>query len=340
MIFGVTGLYGSGKDTVAEMLVEKNFYHFSLSDILRDEMRKRKIPITRDNLISSANKIRAEYGADYFARKALKNIRCGENHVITSIRSVDEAKAILEQENAIIINVVAPDKERLRRLVARDRESDPKTLEELHRKEKKEMSNDKAGQHLHKVSAMAKVTIRNDSTRAALQKKIDKLVQDYLYVLQPSRPSWDDYFMGVAEIIKLRCTCMSAKKGAVIVRDKRIISTGYNGSPKGIKHCTDGGCKRCTLRHLGKMKSGVYAEPCICAHSEENAIVQAAVNGISTKGAVIYTTFTPCVNCAKMIINAEIKEVIAKVLYPDDDAMQLFKEAGIKVRLYKPAKNK
>jgi len=139
--------------------------------------------------------------------------------------------------------------------------------------------------------------------------------------------------MNIAEQIKMRATCMSAKKGAIIVKEKMIISSGYNGTPKGIVHCTDGGCQRCTSRHLGKFKSGSYPEPCICCHSEENAIVQAAYNGACTKDAIMYTTFTPCTTCAKMAINAGIREVICKVVYPDDAGTALLKEAGIKLRV-------
>ena len=131
----------------------------------------------------------------------------------------------------------------------------------------------------------------------------------------------------------MRCTCMSAKKGAIIVKDKMILSTGYNGTPKKVKHCTAGGCVRCTSRHLGKMKPGQYKEPCICCHAEENAIVQAAYNGVSTKGAWMYSTFTPCVTCAKMIINAGISAVVMKILYPDDSGTKLLQEAGIALRM-------
>ena len=338
MIFGVTGLYGAGKDVVAQFLVEKNFYHFSLSDFIREEARKRKIPITRDSLIPLGNELRAKYGASVLAQRALAQLKDGENHVITSIRNSEEANLILESDEAILINVVAPDRERLRRLIARDRENDPKTLEDLRAKEKQESSDDPNAQQLHKVRKMATVTLRNDGTLEQLQEKVDKLVKDYLYKLQPSRPSWDAYFMNVAEIIRLRSTCLSAKKGTVLIKDKKIISTGYNGSPKGIKHCNVGGCERCTLRHLGKIKSGVYSAPCICSHSEENSIVQAAVHGISTKGSRMYTTFTPCVTCAKMIINAEIEEVVAQVSYPDDVSMKILKEAGVKLRIFKPKK--
>ncbi len=333
MLIGVTGLYGSGKDTVAEFLKEKNFFHYSLSDFLREELRKRNTKVTRDNLIKIGNELRQQEGNGVLAQRALAAVNDGENYVITSIRNPAEAELILSREDAILVHVVAPMKERLKRLVVRNREEDPKTLKELNEKEEKEMSRDPAAQQLHTVAKMAKVTLRNDGALDELKKKVDKLVEDYLYKLQPSRPSWDEYFMNVAEMVKLRSTCMSAKKGAVLVKENRVVSTGYNGSPKGVKHCNKGGCVRCTLRHLGKIKSGVYSEPCICCHSEENAIVQAAVHGVGTEGATMYTTFTPCVNCAKMIINAGVKEVVAKVEYPDDVGLSLFKEVGIKFRL-------
>ncbi|HLC91262.1 MAG TPA: dCMP deaminase family protein [Candidatus Nanoarchaeia archaeon] len=166
-----------------------------------------------------------------------------------------------------------------------------------------------------------------------MKEKVEKVVADHLYQLQDERPDWDHYFMNIAEQVKMRCTCMSSKKGAVIVKEKMIISTGYNGTPKGIKHCTLGGCQRCTSRHLGRLKSGQYTEPCICNHSEENAIVQAAYNGASTKGAIMYTTYTPCTMCAKMIINAGITEVMARVNYPDPVGQRLFKEAGVKLTI-------
>jgi dCMP deaminase len=168
-----------------------------------------------------------------------------------------------------------------------------------------------------------------------LKEKVQKVVSDYLFKLQDSRPSWDQYFMNIADQVKMRANCMSAKKGTVIVKDKMVISSGYNGTPKGIEHCTSGGCQRCTSRHLGKLKSGIYSEPCICNHSEENAIVQAAYNGASTKGASLYTTFTPCTMCAKMIINSGIIEVFAKVNYPDEVGRRLFKQAGVKLILLK-----
>lgn len=335
MIIGVTGLYGTGKDTVAQLLVEKNFFHISLSDMLREELKERNVPLTRDNLIDVGNELRQKFGYSVLAEKALAKVKDGENFVITSIRNPDEAALILQEVDSILVNVTTPIDIRLARIIERDRVGDPKTVEELKEKEKKEMSDDPSAQQLHRVMKLAKVTLKNDKGMDELRKKVDKLVKDYLYKLQPSRPSWDEYFMDVAEKIKLRSTCLSARKGSVLIKGNRIISTGYNGSPKGIKHCNAGGCIRCTQRHLGKIKSGVYSEPCICCHSEENAIVQAAVHGISTEGSKLYTTFTPCVNCAKLIINAGVKEVVGKTVYPDDVGMRLLKEAGVKFRLFK-----
>jgi dCMP deaminase len=133
----------------------------------------------------------------------------------------------------------------------------------------------------------------------------------------------------------------AACKGAVIVRDKRIISTGYNGTPKGTKNCIDGGCQRCADVDAGKIQSGKYdydqnsKAECACCHGEENAIVHAAKHGISTDGATIYTTFTPCTWCAKMIINAGIIRVVAKEDYPTDLGTKLLREAGIELVNFK-----
>lgn len=335
MIIGVTGNFASGKDSVAQILEEMNFGHVSFSNLLREELNHRKQKITRDALRDIGNELRGKLGAEYLARKALERVKDGENYVFTSLRNPAEVKLLQQREDFILVKVIAPDAVRLKRIVSRNREEDPKTLGELRDKEAQEKSSDPNSQQLHTVSKMVRITIVNDSSLEKLKQKTEKLVRDWLYKLQDSRPNWDTYFMNITEQVKMRCTCMSSKKGAIIVQENQIISTGYNGTPKKISHCTSGGCQRCTSRHLGKIKSGVYSEPCICCHSEENAIVQAAHNGTYTKGAVIYTTFTPCTNCAKMIINAGIKEVICNTSYPDETARQLLKEAGVKLRVLK-----
>lgn len=144
-----------------------------------------------------------------------------------------------------------------------------------------------------------------------------------------TRPNWDEYFMKIAEATASRSNCCRRNVGAVIVKDNRIISTGYNGTPRGIKNCSDGGCPRCN----SSASSGENLDQCLCSHAEENAIVQAAYHGVSVKDSSIYTTFSPCLICTKMIINAGIKEVIYKELYKFDDiAKRLFNETHIVIR--------
>lgn len=333
MIIGLTGEYAAGKDSAAQILNEMNFRIISFSEILKEELQEQKLKITRENLIKMGDGLRARWGPEILARKALEKIEDGENFVFTSIRNTAEVELLRERDDFLLVRVTASEQTRLHRVLQRNRTEDPKTLRELHQQEALENSNEPYGQQLQKVIGMARVTIANNSSVEILQQKVQKLVQDWMFTLQNQRPNWDHYFMNIAEQVKMRCNCMSAKKGAIIVRDKQILSTGYNGTPKSIRHCTQGACPRCTARHLGKIKSGEYSAPCICAHSEENAIVQAAYNGTSTKGAVMYTTFTPCTNCSKLIINAGIREVIAKVKYPDDVGTALLKEAGVRLRV-------
>ena len=142
------------------------------------------------------------------------------------------------------------------------------------------------------------------------------------------RASWDEYFMQIAEIVKTRSTCLRRQVGAIIVKDNRIITTGYNGSPSGIKHCTDMGyCEREKLN----IPSGERHELCMALHAEQNAIIQAANLGISTKDSTIYVTLQPCTICAKMIINAGILKIVYKGVYPDEFAINILKEANIEL---------
>jgi len=141
------------------------------------------------------------------------------------------------------------------------------------------------------------------------------------------RPSWDDYFMDIANLVKTRSTCRRRQVGALIVKDRKILSTGYNGAPTGCAHCLDIGC----LREELNIPSGQRHELCRGIHAEQNAIVQAANSGTSVKGGTMYVTHQPCVLCAKMIINAGIEKIVFKGEYPDDMSMDLLKEAGIDV---------
>lgn len=142
-----------------------------------------------------------------------------------------------------------------------------------------------------------------------------------------TKPDWNQYFMNVAHAVKERASCNRRKVGAILVKEKQIISTGYNGTPAGTKNCNEGGCTRCS----SDVPSGKELDKCACCHAEENAIVQAARHGMNTAGATMYTTFTSCVQCAKMIINAGIKKVVSEADYPDDLGTKLLKEAKVEL---------
>ena len=148
------------------------------------------------------------------------------------------------------------------------------------------------------------------------------------------RPSWDEYFMDIVELIKSRSTCLRRQVGALIAKDKRILATGYNGAPIGCSHCEEVGC----LREKYKIPSGQRHELCRAIHAEQNAIVQAAYSGVSVKGATMYVTNQPCVLCAKMIINAGIEKIVFNGDYPDELAMELLKEASVRVIKYENIK--
>jgi len=142
------------------------------------------------------------------------------------------------------------------------------------------------------------------------------------------RPTWDEYFMSIAELTAKRSTCLRRNVGAVIVQDRHIVATGYNGAPRGIDHCAQrGGCLR---EELG-IPSGERHELCRALHAEQNAIIQAATFGHSIEGGTIYITHAPCVICSKMIINAGIKKIIVGAEYPDPFSTEILEEAGLKI---------
>ena len=333
MIIGVTGMFCSGKDTVAEMLQKQGFIHHSLSDEIREEAKKRNIKLTRDNLINLANELRETQGSDVLAKRVLSKIEKDKKYVLTSIRNPFELELLKNQEKFSFINVIAADDIRLQRIISRNREEDPKTMQELKAKENLESSDDPKKQQLHHVTKKADIIINNDGELRDLQNKVNDLLHDLRKKFAKPRPSWDQYFINITREIAKRATCLRGKIGVVIVKDKRIISTGYNGSPKGLPHCNDAGCmRRKTIDQDGKEE-----ERCIrTVHGEANAIAQAALHGVSTQGATVYGTYKPCSVCMKLIINAGIKEVICEKNYHDDLTDVFAKQAGVKLTIYEP----
>lgn len=152
--------------------------------------------------------------------------------------------------------------------------------------------------------------------------------------VNPSRrPTWDEYFMEIARLVASRSTCLRRQVGALMVKDKNILTTGYNGTPSGIVHCEVVGC----LRQQLNVPSGERHELCRGLHAEQNAIIQAARHGVNIAAATLYCTNSPCIICSKMLINAGIREIIYLDGYPDHLSLEMLQQAGIECRQFVPA---
>ncbi|MEG1642271.1 MAG: cytidine/deoxycytidylate deaminase family protein [Synergistaceae bacterium] len=148
------------------------------------------------------------------------------------------------------------------------------------------------------------------------------------------RPDWDSYFLLISKVVASRSTCLRRHVGAVLVKDKQILSTGYNGAPKNIPHCEDTGC----LREKLHIPSGERHEMCRGSHAEINAIAQAASTGVATNGCWIYCTHEPCIYCTKALINAGCKRVVFLYPYPDELAREIMKNSGVETLCFDPEK--
>ena len=151
--------------------------------------------------------------------------------------------------------------------------------------------------------------------------------------MNQSRPEWDDYFFQITALVATRSTCKRRKVGAILVREKHILATGYNGAPQGLPHCLDIGC----LREMRGIPSGERHELCRAIHAEQNAIIQAARHGVNIVGATLYCTHQPCVICTKMLINAGVERICYQEGYPDELSLQMLAEAGIELIKVEPS---
>ncbi len=328
MILGISGPYAAGKGEVVEFLRARSFQTLSLSDVLRDELSRRGLEETRERMIAVGNELRQGEGPGALAERLLDRLRSDCNHVIDSIRHPAEVEVLRRASPHFrLLWVEADEATRLQRLRGRGRGGDPTSLEQLRDQEGRELaSDDPAAQQLLAVRALADEVVRNDGSLEELRHAVQAILKKSLYF---DRPSWDDYFMSIAQVVAWRSNCVKRKVAAVITLDKRIISTGYNGTPRGVRNCNEGGCPRCNSFTPG----GADLGECLCSHGEENAITQAAYHGVSVRGGTLYTTFSPCLICTKMIINAGLEEVVYNAAYPlGDVALDLLRESGVKVR--------
>jgi dCMP deaminase len=331
MIIGLTGKNGSGKTAVSEYLQRCGFEYHSLSDEIREEIRQRKREITREVLILVGNELRGKFGPGVLAERILLRLDQSHNYAIDSIRNPTEVDVLRRRHDFTLLAVEADVTVRFERSRKRAREGAAQTLQQFVAEEARELDSDNpASQQLHATRQKADLVVTNNGTLDDLFRRLDELLPPLMSRFM--RPSWDEYFMSIAKVVAMRSNCMKRKVAAIIVKDKRVISTGYNGTPRGARNCNEGGCPRCN----GMAESGTALDECLCCHGEENAITQAAYHGIQLKGSTLYTTFAPCLLCTKMIINSGIVEVVYNQDYPlNERALSLLNECGIVLRRHR-----
>jgi dCMP deaminase len=328
MILGISGLYGAGKGEAVQYLEARSFYPYSLSDVIREELSRRGLEPTRERMIEVGNEIRASEGLGGIADRLAESLVADRNYVIDSIRHPAEVEALRARTKHFRLLWIDADEDvRFERIVARGRVGDPTSLEKLRQLEGRELgSENPAAQQLLAVRELADDCVENNGSLEELLGNVQEVLERSFFF---ERPSWDEYFMSIARVVASRSNCVKRKVAAVITLDKRIVSTGYNGTPRGTRNCNEGGCPRCN----GFAEGGKRLDECLCSHGEENAITQVAYHGSSIRGATIYTTFSPCLTCTKMIINSGIVEVVYNAKYPlGDISLDLLREAGVKVR--------
>ena len=328
MIIGLSGRNGAGKSAAVEFLRERSFQVHSLSDVLREELSTRGEVEDRETMIALGNELRNQGGPGILAERIKSRLGVSQNHVIDSIRHPLEVDVFRKMSDDFrLIWVDAPLNVRFERIRSRKRIGDPETIEELQRVEECELKSDNPlAQQLLAVRDCSDETLDNSSTLEELGHALEAILKKKLYF---ERPSWDAYFMDIAQVVATRSNCVKRKVASVITLDRRIIATGYNGTPRGVRNCNEGGCPRCNSFAPG----GTHLGECLCSHGEENAIVQAAYHGMSVKGATLYSTLCPCLLCTKMLINSGIAEVVYSAEYPMGElSLELLKEAGLNVR--------
>ena len=332
MIIGVAGRNGAGKGELVSFLQSRSFTALSLSDAIRAELANQGLEETRERMIETGQAMRRRAGPGALAQGLAKQLLPDRNYAIDSIRHPVEVEILRQHAEASghVFHLVWIDAKldtRFDRLVERGRSGDPTTIADLETLEARERgSDDPNAQQLDAVEADADYRLANDDSLEAFQEAIQAWVRKNLAF---SRPDWDEYFMGIARVVASRSNCVKRKVAAVVTLEKRIISTGYNGTPRGTTNCNEGGCPRCNDLAPG----GTRLDECLCSHAEENAITQAAYHGVSLKSGSIYTTFSPCLQCTKMIINAGLVEVVYQSDYPlGETSFSLLAEAGIDTR--------
>jgi dCMP deaminase len=335
MIIGLTGSLAAGKGVVSNFLKEKGFVYLSLSDELREIAKENKIELTREKLQNLGNSMRQNYGSGFLADKAIYKIKNQEykKAIVDGIRNPTEVESLRKNlKDFFLVSIDAPQEIRFKRLIERKRESDPITWEDFIKVDNRDkgIGELESGQAVGKCMQLADVTLINSGTLENAKEDVKTLYEEIEKKIP--RLTWDEYFMEIAKAVSRRATCNRGKSGCVIAKDKQILVTGYVGSPKGLPHCDEVGHQMKKTIH----EDGSISEHCVrTTHAEQNAICQAAKLGVSINGATLYCKMTPCLVCAKIIINSGIKRVVCEKKYHDGkDSEDMFKQAGIEIKFF------
>lgn len=330
-IIGITGTLGAGKGTIVEYLVEKKGYvHYSVRAFIAEEIKRRGLEVNRDTLTMVANDLRAHNTPSYIAEQLYdRAYLAGKDAVIESIRTLGEIKALRAKGNFHLFAVDADRKLRYERITERKSETDAVSYETFVANEEREMSSDDPNkQNLGVCIKEADYVFQNNGSIEELHQKVEETLQD-IDNHKYKRPSWDEYFMNLADTVAERATCDRGRSGCVIVKDRQILVTGYVGSPRGLPHCDEVGHLFRKMIH----SDGHITEHCVrTVHAEQNAITQAARRGIALEGSTLYCRMTPCRTCAMLIINCGIVRVVCQRKYhAAAESEEMFAQAGVKL---------
>ena len=328
---GITGTLGAGKGTIVDYLIEKkNFVHYSVRAYITEEIKRRGLPVNRDSMTMVGNDLRATHTPSYIVEQLYEQAQAsGKNCIIESVRTLGEVEALQTKPHFYLFAIDADPKVRYERIVLRGSETDHVSYETFIANEQREMSSDDPNkQNLKACIAQADYVFDNGGSIEELQQQVEEVISELSY----HRPSWDEYFMELANTASKRATCDRGRSGCVIVKDRQVLVTGYVGSPAGLPHCDEvGHLFRQTIEADGRITNHCVRT----VHAEQNAICQAARRGIALEGATLYCRMTPCRTCAMLIINCGIKRVVCEKKYhAGEESEDLFKQAGIQLDFF------